>query len=258
MLRMAPSVPFFNLELSREITRGGLHFGPDGMLYIAVGENATPSNSQSIANRLGKILRINSNGTIPSNPTTFPGIAGSPSGDNTAIWSVGLRNPYTFDFQPGTGRMFINDVGQVSWEEINDGIAGSNYGWSICEGSCSPPNANYRDPLFSYGHGISPTPMCDNRRSFLQSVYSHISDDYIGKYSMPNFAAGGSGGLTGHRYLTGLCQAFLTSGLKVGRTESLHTSPGGGGAVFQNHRELDQPISMVCPGSFARALSAAP
>ena len=107
------------------------------------------------------MLRINADGTIPSdNPTSFPGIAGSPSGDNRAIWAVGLRNPFTFGFQPGTGRLFINDVGQSTWEEINDGIAGSNYGWSICEGFCSPPNANYRDPLFEYGHGASDTTGC--------------------------------------------------------------------------------------------------
>ena len=71
------------------------------------------------------MLRINADGTIPGdNPLTFPGIAGSPTGVNRAIWSVGLRNPYTFAFQPGTGRIFINDVGQVTWEEINEGLRG--------------------------------------------------------------------------------------------------------------------------------------
>ena len=78
---------------------------------------------------LGKILRINSDGTIPTdNPffNTAPGV-------NRAIWALGLRNPFTFAFQPGTGRMFINDVGQKTWEEINDGIAGSNYGWPIAK-----------------------------------------------------------------------------------------------------------------------------
>src|SRR6267142_3079801 len=115
---------------------GAIHFGPDGKLYIAVGENANSANSQTVGNLLGKVLRINSDGTIPSdNPTTFPGIAGSPSGINLAIWTVGLRNPYTFSFQPGTGRMFINDVGQSAYEEINDGIAKANYGWPGMEGN---------------------------------------------------------------------------------------------------------------------------
>ena len=90
-----------------------IHFGPDGQLYVAVGENANSSNAQSIDNRLGKMLRINSDGSIPAdNPSSFPGIAGTTSGVNRAIWAVGLRNPFTFAVQPGTGRMFINDVGE--------------------------------------------------------------------------------------------------------------------------------------------------
>ena len=72
------------------------------------------------------------------------------TGDNRAIWALGVRNPFTFSFQPGIGRMFINDVGENTWEEINDGIAGSNYGWPNCEGFCNPPNPNFRDPIFAY------------------------------------------------------------------------------------------------------------
>jgi glucose/arabinose dehydrogenase len=76
---------------------GAIHFGSDGKLYIAVGENAVPSNAQSITNRLGKILRINSDGSIPvDNPSSFLGIAGTTTGLNRAIWAVGLRNPFTF------------------------------------------------------------------------------------------------------------------------------------------------------------------
>ena len=116
-----------NLSGATNHNGGAIHFGPDGMLYVAVGENANSANSQSLSNRLGKILRINSDGTIPANPTTFPGIAGSTSGLNQAIWAVGLRNPFTFTFNPSSGRMFINDVGQNAWEEIDDGIAGSNW-----------------------------------------------------------------------------------------------------------------------------------
>ena len=91
---------------------GVIHFRPDGKLYIAVGENANARTRRRIATRLGKILRINSDGSIPAdNPSSFPGIAGTTSGVNRAIWAVGLRNPFTFAVQPGTGRMFINDVG---------------------------------------------------------------------------------------------------------------------------------------------------
>src|SRR5947207_1505323 len=142
---------------------GAIHFGPDGKLYAGVGENANGANAQSLSNRLGKNLRYNPDGTLPSNPanpTTFTfgnGSTGSTAGANQAIWAIGLRKPFTFSFQPGTTRMFINDVGESTWEEINDGIAGSNYGWNVEEGPASPPNANFRDPLFYYGHGSNST-----------------------------------------------------------------------------------------------------
>src|SRR5439155_12911459 len=104
---------------------GAIHFGPDGRLYVAVGENATSANAQTLANRLGKMLRINADGSIPiDNPFSSTAV-----GVNRAIWALGLRNPFTFAIQPGTGRMFINDVGQSTWEEIDDGVAGANYGW---------------------------------------------------------------------------------------------------------------------------------
>src|SRR5918997_2524777 len=91
------------------------------------------------------MLRINSNGTIPTDNPFF----NTAVGNNRSIWALGLRNPFTFAFQPGTGRMFINDVGQSTFEEINDGIAGSNYGWPNTEGPTSNPA--FRSPLFAYG-----------------------------------------------------------------------------------------------------------
>ena len=135
---------------------GAIHFGPDGKLYAAVGENAVGSNSQSLANRHGKILRYNADGTIPSdNPTSFAGIAGTTTGANRAIWAVGLRNPFTFAFDPGVpGRMYINDVGQNTWEEINVGAAGANYGWPTTEGNFNQASfPNFTRPLYSYVHG---------------------------------------------------------------------------------------------------------
>ena len=125
---------------------GAIHFGPDGKLYIATGDNANGANAQSMTTRHGKMLRLNPDGSIPTDNPFF----GSTTGANRAIWALGLRNPFTFTFQPGTGRMFINDVGQNTWEEINDGIAGSNYGWPNTEGSTTNPA--YRSPLFAYDH----------------------------------------------------------------------------------------------------------
>ena len=187
-----PILDLDNLNSFTNHNGGAIHFGPDGKLYVAVGENANPANSQTVANRLGKMLRINPDGTIPpDNPTSFPGIAGSPTGDNRAIWAVGFRNPFTFAFQPGTGRLFINDVGEHTWEEINDGIAGSNYGWSICEGACSPPNPNYRDPIFRYGHGISNIGGCAIvGGTFYNPAINQFPASYTGKYFFSDLCSG--------------------------------------------------------------------
>ena len=134
---------------------GAIHFGPDGKLYVAVGDNASGANAQSITTRLGKILRINADGYIPSdNPTSIAGISGTTTGANRAIWAAGVRNPFTFSFQPGTGVMHINDVGQNTWEEINVGGSGRNYGWPTTEGNFNQASfPNFTQPLYTYDHG---------------------------------------------------------------------------------------------------------
>jgi len=137
-----------NLSDASNHNGGAIHFGLDGKLYVAVGENANSANSQTLANLLGKMLRINADGTIPADNPFY----NTASGVNRAIWALGLRNPFTFAFQPGTPRMFINDVGENSWEEINDGFKGTNYGWPNCEGACNPTNPNFRDPIYQYSH----------------------------------------------------------------------------------------------------------
>ena len=104
---------------------------------------------------------------------------------------MGLRNPFTFAFQRGRGRMFINDVGETKWEEINDGIAGSNYGWNTCEGVCSPPNANFRDPLFQYGHGSTATTGCAIvGGGFYNPTTVQFPASYVGKYFFADLCTG--------------------------------------------------------------------
>ena len=216
---------------------GATHFGPDGKLYIAVGENAHRENAQSLDNVLGKILRINPDGTIPAdNPTSFPGIPGTPVGDSRAIWAVGLRNPYTFAFQPGTGQMFINDVGENLWEEINNGIAGSNYGWGICEGICSPPDPNFRDPLFEYSHGTGATTGCAITGGvFYNPTVPQFPADYIGKYFFGDFC---SGWIRRFDPATGMAESFATGisaplDILVGADGSLYYLARGTGAVYR-------------------------
>ncbi len=104
---------------------GAIHFGRDGKLYVAIGDGGiTHTNAQDLGSLSGKLLRLNPDGTIPfDNPFV------SRAGARGEVWAYGLRNPFTFAVQPGTGTIFINDVGEASWEEINLGAAGANYGW---------------------------------------------------------------------------------------------------------------------------------
>jgi glucose/arabinose dehydrogenase len=106
---------------------GAIHFGLDGKLYIGAGENANSSNAVNLNNYLGKILRINKDGSAPTDNPFYD--AGDGINAKDRIWTYGHRNPFTFDVQPGTGRIFVNDVGENTWEEINDIVKGKDYGW---------------------------------------------------------------------------------------------------------------------------------
>jgi putative heme-binding domain-containing protein len=123
---------------------GALHFGTDGKLYISIGEQTAGKPAQDLHSLLGKILRINPDGAIPDdNP-----FVAKTTGKYRAIWAMGCRNPFTFAVQPETGRIFINDVGGIA-EEINEGVAGANYGWPIVEhGSKTDPR--FRGPIHYY------------------------------------------------------------------------------------------------------------
>lgn len=115
---------------------GAIHFGPrDRLLYVALGEQTAGQPAQALDSLLGKMLRIRADGTIPDdNP-----FVATTTGKYQAIYAIGLRNPFTFAFQPETGRLFANDVGQNGWEEINEIVAGGNYGWPESEGPTNQP-----------------------------------------------------------------------------------------------------------------------
>ena len=173
-----------NLSTATNHNSGAIHFGPDGNLYVAVGDNANSNNAQSFSTRLGKMLRITSTGAIPSDNPFF----NQTTGDNRSIWALGLRNPFTFAFQPGTGRMFINDVGQSTWEEINDGIAGSNYGWPNCEGFCVPSNPSFRDPIFAYSN--TGTQCAITGGAFYNPQTIQFPANFVGNYFFADFCGG--------------------------------------------------------------------
>ncbi|HEV8268256.1 MAG TPA: PQQ-dependent sugar dehydrogenase, partial [Thermoanaerobaculia bacterium] len=117
-----------NLSGATNHNGGAIHFGPDSKLYVVHGENANSANAQTLNNLLGKILRINADGTVPIDNPYY-----NQAPKRGEIWANGLRNPFTFEFHPTTGRLHINDVGENTWEEVNLGARGVNYGWPNCE-----------------------------------------------------------------------------------------------------------------------------
>lgn len=164
---------------------GALRFGSDGKLYIATGDNARSFKSQALDNLLGKILRINPDGTIPTDNPFY----GTAEGVNRAIWAIGLRNPFSFAVQPGNGRIFINDVGEITWEEINEGTPGANYGWPDFEGIDGA--ATCTNPLLAYGHGVGPGEGCAiTGGAFYNPPAAHFPAAYLGKYFFADYCAG--------------------------------------------------------------------
>lgn len=125
---------------------GALGFGPDGKLYWGVGDNAVGANSQNLSNIHGKILRLNTDGTAPSDNPALG------SGALPYIYAYGLRNPFRLTFAP-TGQLLVADVGAASFEEVNLVTAGGNYGWPGAEGICTTDCSGKTDPIYTYPRG---------------------------------------------------------------------------------------------------------
>ncbi|HKR65238.1 MAG TPA: PQQ-dependent sugar dehydrogenase [Thermoanaerobaculia bacterium] len=143
---------------------GQLQFGPDGYLYIGMGDGGSggdPGNrAQNLSELLGKLLRIDVSGATYSVPPSNPFVTRANA--RGEIWAFGLRNPWRFSFDRASGDLWIADVGQGDWEEIDfqsaTSIGGENYGWRRMEGThCFTPSTNCRDatmslPVIEYGH----------------------------------------------------------------------------------------------------------
>lgn len=170
-----------NLSSATNHNGGAIAFGPDGKLYAAVGDNANGANAQSLTSLHGKMLRINADGTIPADNPLFA----STSGRFRAIWALGLRNPFTFAFHRN-GRLFINDVGQNSWEEINEGIAGANYGWPQTEGPTS--DSRFVSPLYAYSHSSGGCAITGG--AFYSPLTWQFPSDYQNDYFFADYCGG--------------------------------------------------------------------
>ena len=158
---------------------GAIHFGSDGKLYVGIGEQTAKTPAQRLDALQGKLLRINADGSIPSdNP-----FLSQATGKYQSIWALGCRNPFTFAVQRSTGDILINDVGG-KYEEINRGLAGANYGWPMVDhgpsdraGIVAPihiyPQASISGGDFSALHGPWPEPY-RNQYFFADFVHGWI------------------------------------------------------------------------------------
>jgi glucose/arabinose dehydrogenase len=164
---------------------GAIEIGSDGRLYIATGDNGG-GDVQSLGNLLGKILRINRDGTIPTrNP-----FVGSTTGTHRAIWALGLRNPFRLAVRPGVGTILVNDVGEDTWEEIDRLVRGGNYGWPLYEGPESDPA--YRGPIHAYGHAGDPstTGCAITGGTFYAPATPTFGSAYVGDYFFADLCNG--------------------------------------------------------------------
>ena len=157
---------------------GALHFSPDGKLFFAVGENHSGGNAQSLSSMAGKLHRVNPDGSVPSD---------NPFG--SSIWALGLRNPFTFDIERATGRIFINDVGQSTYEEIDETSTtegGVNFGWPATEGPTS--DSRFRTPFHYYTHASGQCAITGG--AFYDPATANFPAQYAGDYFYADYCGG--------------------------------------------------------------------
>jgi glucose/arabinose dehydrogenase len=185
---------------------GQLHFGPDGYLYASTGDGGpqgdTNGRAQDLGSLLGKILRIDPEGSAPGEYTVpadnpFTGTAG-----DDEIWSFGLRHPWRFSFDRLTGNLAVSDVGWQAWEEVNFDTGpnpgrGDNYGWRCREGAHPGPGAatqvcvngagTFTEPVFEYAH-VDPDGACSITGGYV--VRDHGLGGLYGRYLYADFCVG--------------------------------------------------------------------
>ena len=229
---------------------GDVHFGPDGYLYTGLGDGGSggdPQNySQTPTSLLGKMLRIDvTNGAPYAIPPTNP-FVGSTAVANE-IWALGLRNPWRFSFDRLTGDLWIGDVGQNAWEEVDfqpaASTGGENYGWRCYEGNtpynttgCGPVG-NYIAPVAVYDHsnngGCSITGGYVYRGSQYPDLYGHyLYTDYC-TGRIWSLAPNGQGGWTKTELLNAINNDLSSFGEDV--NGELYLAGLGSGKIYKIH-----------------------
>jgi glucose/arabinose dehydrogenase len=230
---------------------GMIVFGPDGYLYMGVGDGGSggdpDNNGQNRATLLGKILRLDVSGASGyAIPPTNPYFNNPNPNVKKEIWAYGLRNPWRFSFDRGTGDLYIGDVGQNAQEEVDFQLAGAsggqNYGWRVMEGNlcynaitCTPP-ANYIPPVAVYAHGENDSNGCSVTGGY---VYRGSNfPDLAGVYLYADFCLGKIWGLkqnASDQWVTSLLADtnYLISSFGEDEQGELYLMDYGAGAVYR-------------------------
>ncbi len=235
-----PSAPAVIEQPFSNHNGGHLAFGPDGFLYVGLGDGGSGNDPNHLAQNpnslLGKMLRVNVN-VSDTHPTGYaipgdnPFLDGSPVPARGEIWAFGLRNPWRYSFDDrargGTGALVIGDVGQGAWEEVDYepmGRGGRNYGWRNREGahdnitSLPPAYQPLTDPIYEYGRALGASITGGY-------VYRGGQPAMAGRYFFADFISGRVWSAT--LAVDGSGEAHVT-----GVTE--HTAEFGGGAQLGN------------------------
>ena len=244
---------------------GDLNFGADGLLYVSVGDGGCTlgdstkcgplnTNSRRLDIPNGKILRVTRAGGVPAaNP--YVGVTGArrctlPTGPQpgngpcTETFASGLRNPFRFAQVPGTSQFYVNDVGQSSWEEINQLVKGADYGWNVREGRCATdsitdcgPSA-YQNPMHDYSHAATGCGSITGGAFVPQGLWPA---PYSGSYLFADYVCGkifrlvpqAGGGYSQQEFMTGVNVPVHLEFGPFGATQALYYLDYGGGAVHR-------------------------
>lgn len=218
------------------IHKGGcLRFGPDGMLYLSLGDDGYATNSQDLSVATGKLLRLDVNGPAPHVPLDNPYV-GQPA-HNEYIWASGLRNPWRFSFDRATGDLWIGDVGESRFDEVNvlsfATSRGANFGWSCFEGThctnspqagCACTNPALIPPIYETALGTWGCALVGG------VVYrGQAWPSLVGRYIFTNWCGGG---LRSFRYVAGEAIAHISYSVTPIGVQATSLDEGPGGELF--------------------------